>query len=187
MIIVDANIHSDSHKKEMECHYKYYKNASSCIVEIGVLNGDTAKQFAANVSCPVYGIDPIIPDSMNPNLLGSEELIKQSCKNYSNYIFIKDYSYNVSKSWNKEVDYIFIDGDHTYPAVKKDFEDWIKFVKIGGHISFHDSCVYRKNIYGAGVGCHGPSIFVEELIKGHPQVEYVESVWSLSVFKKIKG
>jgi cephalosporin hydroxylase len=38
----------------------------------------------------------------------------------------------------KKVDLLFIDGDHTYDGVKKDFEMYKKFVKKGGFIVFHD-------------------------------------------------
>lgn len=37
-----------------------------------------------------------------------------------------------------ELDFLFIDGDHTYEGVKKDYEDYKKYVKEGGWIGFHD-------------------------------------------------
>ncbi len=36
------------------------------------------------------------------------------------------------------VDVLFIDGDHTYEGVKKDFELYSSLVKVGGIIAFHD-------------------------------------------------
>jgi autotransporter strand-loop-strand O-heptosyltransferase len=36
------------------------------------------------------------------------------------------------------VDFLFIDGDHTYEGVKQDFEMYKEFVKPGGWIGFHD-------------------------------------------------
>jgi len=44
---------------------------------------------------------------------------------------------------NLEVDFIFIDGDHSYEGVKADYEHWIDTVKRGGHILFHDACNSR--------------------------------------------
>lgn len=38
----------------------------------------------------------------------------------------------------KEIDFLFIDGDHTYEGVKKDFEMYSPLVKNGGVIAFHD-------------------------------------------------
>jgi cephalosporin hydroxylase len=36
------------------------------------------------------------------------------------------------------VDFLFIDGDHTYEGVKQDYEMYLEFVKPGGWIGFHD-------------------------------------------------
>lgn len=36
------------------------------------------------------------------------------------------------------VDFLFIDGDHTYDSVKKDYELYSQFVRKGGIIAFHD-------------------------------------------------
>jgi cephalosporin hydroxylase len=38
----------------------------------------------------------------------------------------------------KPLDYLFIDGDHTYDGVKKDFELYSPLVRSGGVIAFHD-------------------------------------------------
>ncbi|MCL5876647.1 MAG: class I SAM-dependent methyltransferase [Candidatus Bathyarchaeota archaeon] len=37
-----------------------------------------------------------------------------------------------------KIDFLFIDGDHTYDGVKKDFEIYSPLVKEGGIIAFHD-------------------------------------------------
>lgn len=36
------------------------------------------------------------------------------------------------------LDFLFIDGDHTYEGVKKDYDMYSRFVKSGGWIGFHD-------------------------------------------------
>jgi len=36
------------------------------------------------------------------------------------------------------VDFLFIDGDHTYEGVKRDFNMYSSLVKEGGIIAFHD-------------------------------------------------
>ena len=41
---------------------------------------------------------------------------------------------------NKEIDVLFIDGDHSYEGVKKDFELYEPLVAKGGVIIFHDIC-----------------------------------------------
>jgi len=39
---------------------------------------------------------------------------------------------------DKKVDFLFIDGDHTYEGVKRDFTMYSSLVKEGGIIAFHD-------------------------------------------------
>lgn len=38
----------------------------------------------------------------------------------------------------EELDFLFIDGDHTYTGVKKDFETWSPLVCYGGIVAIHD-------------------------------------------------
>lgn len=38
----------------------------------------------------------------------------------------------------EELDFIFIDGDHSYEGVKKDFNNYKNYIKDGGYIAFHD-------------------------------------------------
>ncbi len=49
------------------------------------------------------------------------------------------------------IDFLFIDGDHTYEGVKQDFEMYEKFVKKGGIIAFHDIIIsnehHERNVY----------------------------------------
>lgn len=40
----------------------------------------------------------------------------------------------------REVDFLFIDGDHSYAGVKTDFLIYKRFVRSGGVIAFHDIC-----------------------------------------------
>ena len=38
----------------------------------------------------------------------------------------------------RSIDFLFIDGDHSYEGVKKDHQTYAKFVRRGGIITFHD-------------------------------------------------
>jgi predicted O-methyltransferase YrrM len=164
---------------EAKAHAKYASQAQNIIVEIGVLFGDTTKILLENSNCQVFGIDPIIPDSMNEHLIGNVEKINELNIKFSRFNFIRDYSFNVAKIWNKPIDYIFIDGDHIYEAVKQDFNDWFPFVKQGGIIAFHDSASNR----GGPSYWGGPSKFVDEILHD-TRLEYLETINALTVFKK---
>ena len=67
-----------------------------------------------------------------------------------------------------QVDLLFIDGDHTYNGVKKDFEMYGPLVKEGGLIAFHDICFHP----------HFPDCqvdrFWKELKSQHETWEYID-------------
>jgi len=50
-----------------------------------------------------------------------------------------------------KLDLLFIDGDHTYHGVKKDFEMYNGLVKKGGLIAFHDICYTHETACGGEV------------------------------------
>jgi hypothetical protein len=51
---------------------------------------------------------------------------------------MKGYSFECCRGWSEPIDLLFIDANHEYAAVLRDFEDWSPFVKQGGVIAFHD-------------------------------------------------
>jgi len=55
----------------------------------------------------------------------------------------EDMSRKVKKNVG-EVDFLFIDGDHSYEGVKQDFEMYKELVRNGGIIAFHDIVPRRK-------------------------------------------
>ena len=48
-------------------------------------------------------------------------------------------SLEVAGSWTRWIDLLFIDGDHSYEGCSTDMKAWIRFVRPGGWIAFHDS------------------------------------------------
>ena len=169
---------SDTLDDEKGVHARYASKAPEVIVEIGVCDGDTTRILLSNSSCSVYGIDPIVMDSKYPSSLGSIEKINKLRRDYTRFTFIKDYSYNVAKTWDKGIDYIFIDGDHAYDSVKQDFNDWLPHVKKGGFIAFHDSALFR-----GWAGWPDTSKFVGEILDDE-RLEYIKTSQSLTIFKK---
>ena len=68
----------------------------------------------------------------------------------------------------RKVDFLFIDGDHTYEGVKQDYELYSPLVKKGGWIGFHDIVHHRSELQ-----CE-VDIFWKEVKKKRQFVEFVE-------------
>lgn len=123
--------------------------SSGCIVEIGSYRGKSTVALAlgslANSRVPIYAIEPHEPFE---GVLGGDFGPKDRIKFFENILrtgvgeivhLVNLSSEVVSKGWNKEISLLWIDGDHRYKAVKRDFVCWETFVVKGGLIAFHDS------------------------------------------------
>ena len=45
----------------------------------------------------------------------------------------------MSSMFPEGIDFLFIDGDHSYAGVKQDYEDYSPLVRPGGLVAFHDT------------------------------------------------
>jgi predicted O-methyltransferase YrrM len=68
-----------------------------------------------------------------------------------------------------KIDLLFIDGDHTYGGVKKDFDMYEPFVRVGGMIVLHDIVSHRRE-HDCGV-----DKYWDEIKKNHEHLEFIEN------------
>ncbi len=52
---------------------------------------------------------------------------------------IRGYSHEVRADWSEAIAMLWVDGDHSYEAVRRDIEDWLPLVVPGGFAAFHDT------------------------------------------------
>ena len=77
---------------------------------------------------------------------------------------------------NQKIDFLFIDGDHSYEGVKADFENFSKLVKPGGYIAFHDIV---KSSHHIGKNCLVFKLWEEIRSKYPGCIEYKSgNVWA---------
>ena len=76
--------------------------------------------------------------------------------------------------WSDPVRLLWIDGDHSYEAVKRDFLLWEPFVIPGGVIALHDTYAWE-----------GPRRVVEEVILPSPSFAVIGLVDSITAVKKV--
>ncbi len=91
---------------------------------------------------------------------------------------MKAFSHDVAPAFKESIDFIFIDADHRYEAVRKDWHDWFPKVRAGGVIALHD-CLIADN----SPNYLGSMKFYEEDIPKMSGIQEMESVDSLAVFK----
>ncbi len=83
--------------------------------------------------------------------------------------WVEKFSFEAAKEWNTPIDLLFIDGDHSYEAVARDWEDWHRFVVPGGVVLLHDARVFPS---GWTHPEDGPVRFVYEAFRSKPNPEW---------------
>ena len=122
---------------------KSLKN-NSVIIEIGAFKGKSTCFIAEGIgskNCDFFSIDTWHNDTMQE---GREDVFAEFLANIKPYRDkiepLRGYSYEVRKNWPQErkIDFLWIDGDHSYAGVKRDIQDWLPLVKKNSFICFHD-------------------------------------------------
>jgi predicted O-methyltransferase YrrM len=114
------------------------KKPSVVGLEIGVLKGETARVILD--ACPkvekYYGVDPYVGyidvdhEKSKDDMAAFKATADANLAGYSQYELVETVPENV--------DFILIDGKHTYDQVKKDLETYYPLLNSGGIIFCHD-------------------------------------------------
>jgi hypothetical protein len=153
--------------------------AEGCIVEIGSYRGMSTIALAKGARVPVYAIEPhehfqgVLGGMFGPadrraffeNLLRAGVVEQVRLVNLSSEI--------VAPGWQLPVGLLWIDGDHRYEAVRRDFECWEPY--LSGKVAFHDAIQPTL----------GPFQLIEELLDdGFELVEHVQGTKVLRRYRK---
>jgi predicted O-methyltransferase YrrM len=127
------------------------KEKPKTILEIGTAKGGTLFLFSRVVSEDAILVSVDLPYiSFNVGYHWWQRLLYKSFALPNQKIhLVRDDSHDiktleiVKNIFNgKKVDFLFIDGDHSYEGVKKDFEMYSSLVRKNGMIAFHDIAVH---------------------------------------------
>ncbi len=133
----DAPVQPQQQKWEFERVLKIYKKLNPRIVlEIGTSEGGSLYQFMK------YALPGTIFLSIEKEPGGGQWQVWAKKFQQKLYIIVGDSTVSAVidsiKSITSEIDFLFIDGNHSYEAVKQDFFNYGSLVKSGGLIVLHD-------------------------------------------------
>ena len=145
---------------------------SRYVVEVGVYEGATSARLAAAIepSGRLWLIDPYFRHTRPERLLGfsfSRFIARRSVRPWAHRVrFVLRTSIAAANEivLDPPADLIFVDADHSYPAVRADFLAWAPHLAPAGTIAFHDSrcCPARPDLDAAT----GPVRLVDEILRG---------------------
>lgn len=115
-------------------------------VEIGVRDGGYSLTLMQSIpGLNLFGVDPYEPhhgyrDHVRKSTFeGFEKEAHDKLDKYPGYKFIRDYSANALKDIpDGYLDFVYIDGDHSFYEATHDIEKWSKKVRSGGIVSGDD-------------------------------------------------
>ncbi len=81
---------------------------------------------------------------------------------------------------NPRVDFLFIDGDHSYEAIREDWETWSPLVAAGGIVALHDS----RSSPSRRIDSAGSVAYTREVIARDHRFCTIDTVESLTVLAR---
>lgn len=171
-----------------------YARGSSRVAEVGVFEGATSAQLAAAMPSDsvLYLIDPFRPQLKIERLVRRslyEAVARRSVSGVkANVEFIRGTSADARNCvrFQPELNLVFVDGDHSYEAVRQDLYGWGQFLAVGGRIALHDSRIWteRPDLSDAA----GPVELVREIEAGaHPEWKTEAFAGTLTVLAPNRG
>jgi predicted O-methyltransferase YrrM len=161
------------------------------VVEVGVYEGATSRRIAGCMHADgrLYLVDPHVPGTRMEQWLGfsaARFIAVRSVREHADKVrFVRDTSLGAAATLRLQepADLIFIDADHSYEAVSRDFQAWAPHLAHGGAMALHDS---RLSARRPDLGPQaGPVRLVRELL-GHaaPAWTVVDAADTLSVLRR---
>jgi predicted O-methyltransferase YrrM len=82
-----------------------------------------------------------------------------------------------------KLDFVFIDGDHTYDGLRADWEGWSGLIAPGGVVGLHDS----RATPGRPIHDAGSVRYTTGVVRADPRFAVIEEVDSLTVLRRAGG
>ncbi len=152
---------------------------AQCVVEIGSYCGGSTVVIARTASrrapgARVFAIEPFSAEGARYQR-DYESLFDANVADWgvgATIQKIRKLSDDAAAGWTRPIDFLYIDGDHSYEAVVRDVRNFVPFVREAGVVAFHD---YKP-------GKDGVRRAVDELVAPHHTKLF--QAGSLAVFRK---
>jgi predicted O-methyltransferase YrrM len=165
------------------------------VVEIGSAQGKSACYIGTalreNGHGHLYAIDPHSPTEWNDiGAIESYPIIQRNIRKThvaEHVTLVRKTSEEAAREWTRPIDLLFIDGDHSYEGVKRDWELFLPHMTSFGVIVFHDTLWDISPDPRYARDDMGVPRFVEELrVAGYPVIT-IDQNYGVSIVQPRKG
>jgi predicted O-methyltransferase YrrM len=155
-------------------------------VEIGVFEGATTALIAKNMAPDgkLYAVDPFFSGRLGicwGKVIAKREIKRSGVGDRISLVEALSHDAAAIITEN-DFDFIFIDGDHSLPAIRQDWGDWSGRIVSGGVALLHDTQVPQHNPRVRELGSYQ---YFQETISHDPRFELLDLVDSLSVLRRL--
>ena len=170
-----AAARSQTSAAERACLCRHIAEAGSA-VEIGTFMGVTAAELARSLrgDAVLYCVDPYL-DGQAIQAIAMRHLGRKGV--LGKVRMIQATAEDALGQLPAQVDFIFVDGDHSFEGLCKDWDVVKKLLRPGGIAAFHDVNPQP----GLRVNCEGAIRCFDEVIRHDPGFRLVETCESLQV------
>jgi predicted O-methyltransferase YrrM len=170
---------------ERECLGRHAANRRR-LVEIGVWHGVTTRRLRSTMAADgiLFAIDPFPPSRFGfswEHLIAQGEVSRES---NGEVRFLVMTSAQAADRFNEicrePLDFIFIDGEHSYDGLQADWTLWAPRIAAGGIVALHDS----RSLPDRRFHDNGSVRFTNERILPDQNFKVLETVDSLTVLER---
>ena len=109
-----------------------YLGASACLIAMALLDRKDASHL--------YCVDTWQNDAMSEGARDTFKLFERHVAPFRRVITpLRGHSVNVAGQFTEKIDFLFIDGNHDYAAVRSDISAWFPLLAPGALVVFHDN------------------------------------------------
>ncbi|MGH6923664.1 MAG: class I SAM-dependent methyltransferase [Propylenella sp.] len=152
-------------------------------LEIGVFEGFNTRFLADRMKqdSELIGVDPFPAGRVG--ICWSEVIARLEARRSvgARVRLVKALSWDAMALIRGSFDFIFIDGDHSYEAINRDWTDWSARVTPGGVVALHDTTVPD---FDPGRARLGSVRYFADVVAHDGRFQLVESVDSLNVLRR---
>lgn len=97
-------------------------------------------------------------------------------------VFLQGYSHDVEIQMPRQFDFIFVDGDHSYDGLQRDWNICLRRLTNNGVLCLHDTTISAAEPHRR----HGSVTFFDEVIRHHPDFVLLECCHSLNILRRLR-